>query len=85
MTFDATLWVTISFFIFLGILIYFKIPYKVKNTLEQNISNIKDQINEAEKLKEDAKNILTEHEKKLSNSKFQMSNQIPNTPQDPSS
>ena len=42
MTLDATFWVTISFFIFLGILIYFKIPYKVKNTLEQNISNIKD-------------------------------------------
>ena len=76
MTFDATFWVTISFFIFLGILIYFKIPYKVKNILEQNISNIKDQINEAEKLKEDAKNILTEHEKKLSNSKKEVEEMI---------
>ena len=76
MTIDATFWVTISFFIFLGILIYFKIPYKVKNTLEQNISNIKDQINEAEKLKEDAKNILTEHEKKLSNSKKEVEEMI---------
>ena len=27
MTLDATFWVTISFFIFLGILIYFKIPH----------------------------------------------------------
>ena len=69
MIIDATFWVTVSFFIFLGILIYFKIPQKVKETLEQNISNIKDQINEAEKLKEDAKNILTEHEKKISNSR----------------
>tara|TARA_B100001564_G_scaffold358292_1_gene376566 strand:+ start:400 stop:897 length:498 start_codon:yes stop_codon:yes gene_type:complete len=76
MTFDATFWVTISFFIFLGILIYFKIPYKVKNTLEQNISNIKDQINEAERLKEDAKNILAEHEKKLSNSKKEVEEMI---------
>ena len=76
MIFDATFWVTISFFIFLGILIYFKIPYKVKNTLEQNISNIKDQINEAERLKEDAKNILTEHEKKLSNSKKEVEEMI---------
>ena len=64
MTLDATFWVTISFIIFLGILIYFKIPQKVKGTLEQNISNIRNQINEAEQLKEDAKNILTEHEKK---------------------
>ena len=69
MTFDATFWVTISFFIFIGILIYFKIPQKVKTILEQNILNIKNQISEAEKLKEDAKNILIDHEKKISNSK----------------
>ena len=69
MTFDATFWVTISFFIFVGILLYFKIPQKIKDTLEQNILNIKNQISEAEKLKEDAKNILTEHERKISNSK----------------
>ena len=72
MILDATFWVTVSFFIFLGILIYFKIPQKVKDTLEQNISNIKSQIIEAEKLKEDAKNILIEHEKKISNSKFEV-------------
>ena len=69
MIIDATFWVTISFFIFLGVLIYFKVPQKIKEILEQNISNIKNQISEAEKLKEDAKNILAEHEKKLSNSK----------------
>ena len=69
MTFDATFWVTISFFIFIGILIYFKIPQKIKTILEQNILDIKNQINEAEKLKEDAKNILIDHEKKISNSK----------------
>ena len=69
MTFDATFWVTISFFIFFGLLIYFEIPQKIKTILEQNILDIKNQINEAEKLKEDAKNILIDHEKKISNSK----------------
>ena len=73
---DATFWVTISFFIFLGILIYFKIPQKIKETLEQNILNIKNEINEAEKLKEDAKNILAEHEKKISNSKNEVKKMI---------
>ena len=76
MIIDATFWVTVSFFIFLGILVYFKIPQKVKETLEQNISNIKNQINEAEKLKEDAKNILTEHEKKISNSRNEVKEMI---------
>ena len=69
MTLDATFWVTISFFIFIGILFYFKVPQKIKKTLELNISNISNQISEAEKLKEDAKNILIEQEKKISDSK----------------
>jgi len=76
MTIDATFWVTISFFIFLGILIYFKIPQKIKKILEENILNIKSQIHEAEKLKEDAKNILTEQEKKISNSKSEVEKMI---------
>ena len=69
MTIDATFWVTISFLIFIGVLVYFRIPQKIKKILEENILNIKNQIHEAEKLKEDAKNILTEQEKKISNSK----------------
>ncbi len=76
MTIDATFWVTISFFIFLGILIYFKIPQKVKEILEQNILIIKNQISEAEKLKEDAKDILTENEKRISNSRSEVKEMI---------
>ena len=72
MTIDATFWVAVSFFIFLGILVYFKIPQKIKDLLEENISNIKNQLNEAEKLKEEAKNILSDHEKKISNSKSEV-------------
>jgi len=76
MTIDATFWVAVSFFIFLGILVYFKIPQKVKSFLEENILSIKNQINEAEKLKEEAKNILSEHEKKISNSKSEVKSMI---------
>ena len=76
MILDATFWVTISFFIFIGILFYFKVPQKVIETLEFNISNISNQIVEAEKLKEDAKNILIEQEKKISNSKNEVKEMI---------
>ena len=76
MTLDATFWVTISFFIFIGILFYFKVPQKIIKTLELNISNISNQISEAEKLKEDAKNILIEQEKKISNSKNEVKEMI---------
>ena len=73
---DATFWVMISFFAFIGLLIYFKIPQKIKITLNNNIENIKNQIDEADKLKEDAKNILIEHEKKISNSKAEVKQMI---------
>ena len=76
MMIDASFWVAISFFIFLGMLIYFRIPQKVKNVLNENILNIKNQISEAEKLKEEAKNILSEQEKKISNSKAEVKSMI---------
>ena len=78
MTIDATFWVMISFFAFIGLLIYFKVPNKIKATLDENIKKIKGQIDEANKLKEDAKNILTEHEKKISNSKAEVKQMISN-------
>ena len=76
MTIDATFWVMVSFFLFIGLLIYFQIPQKIKSTLDENIGGIKNQIDEADKLKEDAKNILTEHEKKISNSKAEVESLI---------
>ena len=72
MILDATFWVMISFFAFIGLLIYFQIPQKIKSTLEQNINNIKGQIDEADKLKDDAKNILIEHERKISSSQSEV-------------
>ncbi|MDA9618996.1 ATPase [Candidatus Pelagibacter bacterium] len=72
MNIDATFWVMISFFIFIGLIVYFKIPQKIKTTLDENISKIKNEIDEADKLKEEAKNILIKHEKKISSSKVEV-------------
>ena len=69
MIIDATFWVAVSFLIFLGLLIYFKIPQKINSIFIEIIDKIKNEISEAEKLKNEAKNILSEHEKKISNSK----------------
>ena len=41
MIIDATFWVAISFFIFLGVLIYFKVPQKIIGALNENINSIK--------------------------------------------
>ena len=78
MNFDATFWVAISFFIFLGVLFYFKVPQKVFGALNESINKIKKDIDEAEKLKEEAKNILSEYEAKLSKSKIEVDLMIKN-------
>ena len=78
MNFDATFWVAISFFIFLGVLFYFKVPQKVFGALDESINKIKKDIDEAEKLKEEAKNVLSEYEAKLSKSKVEVELMIKN-------
>ena len=65
MTFDATFWVAVSFFIFLGALIYLKVPRKVNELLTSMITDIKQEINESEKLRADTKSMLDEAQKKL--------------------
>ena len=65
MTIDATFWVTISFVLFIGLLIYFKIPQKVNEILNQLITNIKNEINESEKLRNEAKTLLDNSQSKL--------------------
>ena len=64
MTIDATFWVAIAFFIFFGILIYLKIPQKINTSLVEKINEIKKELEEAEKLKNEAKNLLSNYEKK---------------------
>ena len=65
MTIDATFWVAVSFVLFIGLLIYFKITQKVNEILNQLISNIKNEINESEKLRNEAKTLLDNSQSKL--------------------
>ena len=69
MTIDATFWVAISFFIFVGILIYLKVPQKMNISLIDQINEIKKELSEAEKLKIEAKNLLSNYENKIDKSK----------------
>ena len=69
MTIDATFWVAVSFFIFFAGLIYLKVPQKVNNTLDEKIKQIKNELDEAEKLKNESKNLLSSYENKIDVSK----------------
>jgi|TARA_B110000116_G_scaffold223714_1_gene203013 F-type H+-transporting ATPase subunit b len=69
MIIDATFWVAISFFIFIGGLIYLKIPHKINNSLTNQINEMKKEIEEAKKLKIEAKDLLSNYEGRIGKSK----------------
>ena len=65
MIFDATFWVGVSFALFLVGLIYLKVPQKVNELLNKLILDIKKEIDESEKLRSEAKNLLDNTQTKL--------------------
>jgi len=65
MVIDATFWVAVSFVIFFGGLIYLKIPQKISDILNKLISSIKNEIDESEKLRSEAKILLDNAQNKL--------------------
>ncbi len=69
MALDSTFWVAVSFFIFFAILIYFKVPQKVNEILNKLILDIKNEIDESEKLRTEAKTLLENAQKKLDTAK----------------
>ena len=69
MTIDATFWVAISFFIFVAVLIYLKVPQKINNSLVYEIDKIKKELKDSSELKIEAKNLLSDYENKIDKSK----------------
>ena len=65
MTIDSTFWVAVSFLIFFGGLIYLKVPQKINELLNKLIIDIKNEIDESEKLRSEAKVLLDNAQKKL--------------------
>ena len=65
MAIDATFWVAISFVIFFGGLIYLRVPQKINEILNKLILDIKNEIDESEKLRTEAKTLLNNAQNKL--------------------
>ncbi len=65
MVLDATFWVAVSFVIFFGGLVYLKVPQKINEILNNLILDIKNEIDESEKLRTEANLLLNNAQKKL--------------------
>ena len=65
MVINSTFWVAISFFFFLGGLVYLKVPHRINEVLNKLITDIKNEIDESEKLRLEAKTLLDNARSKL--------------------
>ena len=65
MVIDSTFWVAVSFFIFFGGLVYLKVPQKINEILNKLITDIKNEVDESEKLRKEAKDLLNNAQSKL--------------------
>ncbi len=75
MVIDSTFWVAVSFFLFFGGLVYLKVPQKINDILNKLISDIKNEVDESEKLRTEAKTLLYNAQKKL-DSAYSVGNEI---------
>ena len=71
MTIDATFWVAVSFVIFILALVYLKVPNKINETLSKMILDIKNEIDESEKLRNESKVLLNNAQSKLEQAKIE--------------
>lgn len=60
----AEFWVAASFVGFILVLLYYKVPGKVTEALDRRAAQIKDELDEARKLREEAQAMLADYERK---------------------
>ena len=62
--FDAAFWAAIALFVFIGVVLYYKVPSLVGKALDGRIKAIEGELAEAERLRQEAKFLLEEYEAK---------------------
>lgn len=58
MTFDATFWATVALVLFIGLVLYLKLPAAIGRALDNRIKSIEDELAEAARLRAEAQALL---------------------------
>ncbi len=61
---DATFWALIGLVLFIGLMVYIKVPGVVGRSLDKRADNIRGELDEAKRLREEAQALLAEYQKK---------------------
>jgi F-type H+-transporting ATPase subunit b len=63
--YDSEFWVAVSFFIFIGVLVYLGVHKKVTSALDARALLIRKELEEARRLREEAEKVLADYQRKL--------------------
>jgi F-type H+-transporting ATPase subunit b len=63
--YEPEFWVAVSFFIFIGVLVYFGVHMKVASALDARALLIRKELEEARRLREEAEKVLADYQRKL--------------------
>ena len=74
----AESWVLVSFLLFVGLLIYLKVPKILMRLLDEHSFKVKSQLDEARKLREEAAAMLADYKKKQADAEQQAADIIAN-------
>jgi F-type H+-transporting ATPase subunit b len=61
---DATFWALVGLLIFIGIIVYVKVPGMIGGALDKRADQIRNELEEAKKLREEAQQLLAEYQRK---------------------
>lgn len=64
---DSTFWVLVAFVLFFALVFYLKVPGKVMGQLDERAAKIKRDLEEAEKLHQEAQQLFAEYQRKQRN------------------
>ena len=62
--FDAPFWALVSLIVFLGILVYLKVPGQITAALDKRAQSIRNELDQTRKLREEAKALLADYQRR---------------------
>lgn len=64
MAFDASFWVGVAFFAFVGVMLYYRVHRMIIDALDERAARIQGELEEAQRLREEAQAMLAGYERK---------------------
>ncbi len=62
--FDAPFWALVSLIIFIGIIVYLKVPGQIAATLDRRAASIRNELDQARRLREEAQALLADYQRR---------------------